>query len=111
MEATVKVIVQGTSLVLPLTRQLKSIGLKEGDWVKVTIEPIKVERIAPPVPDFDPTHIGDMILRTTEGISYDDMQLRRLIETYDHDSRHVESVVRYVREHQTDKKNRKKNRS
>lgn len=35
---TKQVKVQGTSMVLILTKELKSLGLKEGDWVEIIIK-------------------------------------------------------------------------
>ena len=38
---TKQVKVQGTSLVVMLTKELRSLGLKEGDWVEITIRELK----------------------------------------------------------------------
>ena len=101
METYSRVIKQGNSLVLPLTKELKSMAIGEGDWVRVEVIPVKKLVSQEPetkgsVSSFDPSAIGDKVLKTTSGISYESDELRMLIRTYDSDEEHVESVLKYV---------------
>lgn len=71
-----------------------------GDWVKVDIQPsmdfsgsINENGSAE---SYDPATIGDMVLKTTSGITYSPDELRILIRTYDSDQEHIESILQYV---------------
>lgn len=96
MQTLVRVIKQGNSLVLPLTKQLKQLGLKDGDWVKITIEDTGVKDEPKPTPKYDPSKVGKMVLRTMEKFDSEDWELRKIIESYDNEPSHVESILRYV---------------
>lgn len=99
MKTMAKVITQGTSLVIPLTKQLKALGLKAGDWVEVTLEvPDRTEFVE--AQGFDPSKVGDMILKTLDLYPKElsDDEIRSLARTYDRDVKHVEFILSYVKE-------------
>lgn len=100
-----KITRQGTSLVLALTKDFKKLGLKEGDWVEVTIQKAP-QNYEPPIFEtkklqrqYDPSKVGDMIVKSLEFYpdKVPDEEIRKLAETYDGDSSHIELILGYVK--------------
>lgn len=98
METYAKVIKQGNSLVLPMTKDLKKLGLKEGDWVHISLETSSFRTYTPP-DEFDPAVIGDRLITSLKvNDRWTDSEIMELIRFYDSDKSHRESILRYMRD-------------
>ena len=95
-----RIMVQGNSWTVPVTKLAKKIGLKPGDQVIITIKPL-LDDVQPTFKEndnFNPESIGKIARQTAKAYHYSDNELRQYISKFDSDPEHIESVVRYVRD-------------
>ena len=50
------------------------------------------------VPNYDPTRIGRIVLRTVARYDFSDEELRKLISQYDSEPKHVDLILQYVKQ-------------
>lgn len=86
---------QGSSLVVPITKICKEMGIVPGDKIRIWIQ--KVETPEKPI-DFDPKPIGDRIKFTLLSCQFSECELVSLINTYDSNPDHIEAVMAYIKE-------------
>lgn len=98
MQLFLKVIRSGNSLVIPITKPLRELGLKEGDWVKVSLEIPDEPEYKRIIVGFDPSNIGERIIPLMKDYDWSDEQIRSIIVQYDRNNAHVELVLQYIRE-------------
>lgn len=99
MEAYVRVSKQGNSMVIALTKEFREMGIEVGDWVKVEIyRPDPRDFTAMPL-SYDPTKIGDLIIRSIGEREYTEEELKELIATYGVDTKRINLILQYIIEY------------
>ena len=95
MEVYARIMKQGNSLMVAVTKPCRDLGLDVGDWVKVNIDrPDSVEFKELPS-DYDPTDVGDKVLRTM-GEDPTEEYIRALVETYEQDPKRIRLLMQYI---------------
>lgn len=95
-----KVIVQGTSLVVPLTKELRQLGIVPDDFISITISKIDPDLVSKQhqrYTGFDPSPIGEKVTKLHQLYHYNDDELRTMIKTFDMNPAHVEAIYDYVK--------------
>lgn len=95
-----KVIIQGHSMMIPLTRELRQLGIVPDDYICVKISKIDPKTISVKnvrYDGFDPAPIGDKVAKFHQLYHYNDDELRTMIKTFDMNPAHVEAICDYVK--------------
>jgi len=97
---TSRIMVQGNSWTVPVTKIVKKLGLNPGDQVIVTVSTLTEDYQSPTkqIDNFNPQSIGEIAKKAAKAYNYTDEELRQYIPKFDSDPEHIESVVRYVRD-------------